>query len=118
MNAPTVLRLEAGEAAAVAAALAAYGHALRTAHRPVPGHLEVLRSRFAAIADNHRQSMAVPAAWADHGRVTTRQAARLCGTSTRTIERRIAEGVLPSHRVGGARRIRVADIIDYLEGTR
>lgn len=72
---------------------AAVEQAVRRAVEPLRQELERLR------AEQHAEAVSVP------------DAARRLGVSTRTIQRMIRRGELPSIRVGGARRVHISSLL-------
>lgn len=117
MNTTTTVRLDAGTAALAAVAVRGYLRALDHAGRDAPAQLVALEARLRHAADNHRHTVVAVGGPTEHDLVTIPAAAQLLDCSPRTVERRIADGTIPSHRVGGRRRIRVTDLLDHLEGT-
>lgn len=115
-----IILLGGDTAAHVAAALAGWSRTLLAGGHKVPPDVEKLRQYAVAAArqpgDSARQTGAAGCR-CDHTqpmRHSYRQAARIAGVSVRTLQRRAADGTLPTLRDGGRVLIAADDLDRYL----
>jgi excisionase family DNA binding protein len=117
-------RSDGGALVHLAAALSAHERRLRTEGATVPAAfvdladllLECVRARhdstmlYEAVANAHHVDVT------ERLLLTKREAPDRLGVSVRTVDRLVAGGRLPLVHVEGARRIRAADLMAYVDG--
>jgi excisionase family DNA binding protein len=115
-----ILNLDDATRSHLAAALAAHAHKCRHNGRPLPPALTALLDGWTATGGQTRPSSPGPRAAGESDAMSAlavnyRDAGDLLGVSYRTVRRLVAKEVLPAVDVGGCRRIRTADLLDYVE---
>jgi excisionase family DNA binding protein len=121
---PTRRRSDADALVHLAAALSAHERRLRTEGAIVPAtFVDLANLLHECVKARHDATMLYQAVTNSHHvdvterlLLTKREAADRLGVSVRTVERLVAAGRLPLVQIEGARRIRVADLLAYVDG--
>lgn len=105
----------------LAAALRSHRRAVERDGGAVPAELTALEDLFRVSAGHAVSVFAKPCDGGDGAPVTPlaftySQAAESLSTSLSTVKRLVAAGTLPAVHIGGAARIRVADLTSYIDG--
>lgn len=116
--------LSAEDAGHLAVAVRLYRHSARAQGIAVPSTFAAYETELASRAMKGQEGTPLDDLWAvakpgpmptPPRLLTIQEAAYAMHMSLRTAKRRVAEGTLPSVKVGGLTRVRVGDLDAYLE---